>query len=113
MSLVTWCEAPAQPDRSELLAHPCFIAEVATPSAASIDRREKRASTRSSSGSDALYGREGSGWRGHLLNQSDDVPEASCLGLRLTLEQIYAGVEFPPTGVSEPNEADYVAGVSS
>jgi Uma2 family endonuclease len=109
-------------DRNELyLTRPCFIVEVTSPSTASIDRREKRASyaTLESLREYAiidqdqmrveLYRREATAWRGYLLNQPSDVLESSCLGLRITLEQIYAGVEFPPAGVSEPEEPDYVA----
>jgi hypothetical protein len=39
-----------------------------------------------------------SDWCGYILDQSDDVVESSCLGLRLDLRQIYEGVELPPPG---------------
>lgn len=107
-------------DREELfLTRPCFIVEILSPSTASIDRREKRASycTLESLREYAIvdqdqprievYRREAGGWRGYLLTQSDDVVESSCLGLRLTLDQIYAGVEFPPAGVSESEVPGY------
>jgi Uma2 family endonuclease len=101
-------------DRNELfLVRPCFIVEVSSPSTASIDRREKRRSyialesLREYAIVDQdrmrveLYRRESSGWRGYILDQSDDVLESSCLGLRLNLPRIYEGVELPPPGVVE------------
>lgn len=107
-------------DRDELfLTRPCFIVEVLSPSTASIDRREKRAgyctleSLREYVIVDQnqprieIYRREAGGWQGYLLNQPDDVVESTCLGLRLTLSQIYAGVEFPPEEVSEPEVPEY------
>ena len=108
-------------DREELfLTRPCFIVEVLSPSTASIDRREKRASyctleslreyviVDQDQPRVEIYRRETGGWQGYLLTQPDDVVESSCLGLRLTLSQIYAGVEFPPAGVSEPEAPEYV-----
>jgi Uma2 family endonuclease len=107
-------------DRNELfLSRPCFIVEVLSPSTALIDRREKRASyTTLESLRDyvmidqdrlhvELYRRESSGWRGYLLNQPDDVVESSCLGMRLSLQQVYEGVELPPPGVAEPEPPEY------
>lgn len=110
-------------DRNELfLTRPCFIVEVTSPSTANIDRREKRASYATLESLREyvivdqdrmrveLYRREASGWRGYLLDREDDVVDSSCLGLRLTLSQIYEGVELPPPGVAESQETDYVAG---
>lgn len=107
-------------DRNELyLTHPCFIVEVASPSTASIDRREKRASYATLESLREyvivdqdrmrveLYRREPNGWRGYVLNQPDDVIESSCLGMRVTLSEVYAGVEFPE-GVAEA-DAEYAA----
>jgi Uma2 family endonuclease len=107
-------------DRNEFfLVRPCFIVEVTSPSTASIDRREKRRSytTLESLREYAivdqdrmrveLYRRESSGWRGYILDQSDDVVESSCLGLRLDLRQIYEGVELPPPGAAEPEPSEY------
>jgi Uma2 family endonuclease len=54
-----------------------------------------------------LYRREDSEWRGYLLNQPDDVMESSCLGLRVSLLEIYEGVELPPPGVAEPQPPEY------
>ena len=94
-------------DRHELfLTRPCFIAEVLSPSTASIDRREKRASYATLESLREylivdqdrlrveLYRREGSGWQGYVLNQ---------------LQQIYEGVEFSQS-VSESETPEYIAG---
>ncbi|HEY3851489.1 MAG TPA: Uma2 family endonuclease [Steroidobacteraceae bacterium] len=107
-------------DRHDLfVARPCFIIEVVSPSTALIDRREKRASYTTLESLREygivdqdrmhveLYRRESSGWRGYLLNQPDDVVESSCLGLRLSLKQIYEGVGMPPPGVAEPMPLEY------
>jgi Uma2 family endonuclease len=109
-------------DRHELfLVRPCFIVEVISPSTANIDRREKRRSYTSLESLREyaivdqdrmrveLYRRESSGWRGYILDQSDDVVESSCLGLRLDLSRIYEGVELPPPGVAEPEPSEYAA----
>lgn len=101
-------------DTDELfLTRPCFIAEVLSPSTARIDRREKRVhymtldSLREYAMIDQdrprieLFRREEKVWRGYLLDQPHDVMESSCLGLRLTLAQIYADINFPPPGVGE------------
>lgn len=109
-------------DRNELfLTRPCFIVEVTSPSTASIDRREKRASYATLESLREyvivdqdrmrveLYRREASGWRGYVLDQPDDAVESSCLGLQLTLAQIYEGVELPPPGVGEPGEEMYTS----
>lgn len=106
-------------DRNEpFLTRPCFIVEVLSPSTANTDRREKRVSYMTLSSLqeyaivDAdqmrvdLYRRESSGWRGYTLNQYDDFIESSCLHLRLSLAQIYEGVEFPP-GVTEGEAPEY------
>jgi Uma2 family endonuclease len=112
-------------DRSDLnelfLVRPCFIVEVLSPSTASIDRREKRASYATletlreyvivdqNRMRVELYRRESNGWQGYVLNQPDDVVESSCLGLRLTVQQIYEGVELPPPGILEPEPPEYAA----
>jgi Uma2 family endonuclease len=101
-------------DADELfLVRPCFIAEVLSPSTARIDRREKRLhylaldSLREYAMIDQdrmrieLYRREGRDWSGYLLDQPHDVMESSCLGLRLTLAQIYADIDFPTPGIRE------------
>jgi len=108
-------------DKEDLfLTRPCFIVEVLSPSTASIDRREKRASYATLESLREyvivdqdrmrveLYRRENDGWRGYVLNQSDDVVESTCLGLQLTLSQIYEGVELP-TGVAESEAPEYAS----
>jgi Uma2 family endonuclease len=108
-------------DRNELfLSRPCFIVEVTSPSTLGIDRREKRASYTSIESLREyvivdqdrmrveLYRREEGGWRGYLLDQPNDTVESSCLGLRLTLNEIYEGVELPPPGVAEPQDTAYL-----
>ena len=109
-------------DRDDLfLSRPCFIVEVLSPSTALIDRREKRASYTTLESLREyvmvdqdrmlveIYRRESNGWRGYLLNQADDVVESTCLGLQVSLQQIYEGVELPPPGVAEPELPEYAA----
>ena len=95
------------------LVRPCFLVEVLSPSTARIDRREKRThyltldSLREYAMIDQdrmrieLYRRESRDWSGYLLDQPHDVMESSCLGLRLTLAQVYADIDFPSPGVRE------------
>lgn len=107
-------------DRHELyLTRPCFIVEVASPSTVSIDRREKRASYTSLASLNEyaivdqdrmrveLYRRENNRWQGYVLQNASDWLESSCLGLRLTLEALYDGVELPPR-VSESETPEYL-----
>ena len=109
-------------DRNELfLSRPCFIVEVLSPSTALIDRREKRASYTTLESLREyvmvdqdrmlveMYRHESGGWRGYLLNQPGDAVESSCLGLQLSLQQIYEGVELPPPGVAESELPEYAA----
>lgn len=109
-------------DRSDkdeaYLTHPCFIVEVLSPSTANIDRREKRASYATIESLREyvivdqdrmrvdLYRREANGWRGYVLTQQEEVVESSCLNLKLTLAQIYEGVELP-IGVAEEEATEY------
>jgi Uma2 family endonuclease len=108
-----------QNDRDELcVRQPCFIVEVLSPSTARVDRYEKRASyerlpslqefalVEQNRMRVELYQREGEGWQGYLLLDPDDTVRSSCLGLKMTLAQIYQDVEFPPLGVAE-EEAEY------
>jgi Uma2 family endonuclease len=53
-----------------------------------------------------LYRRESRGWEGYILSQADDFVELSCLVLRLTLSEIYEGIELP-SGVAEPEPEEY------
>ena len=106
-------------DRNEgYLTHPCFIVEILSPSTAGIDRREKRASYQSLPSlreyviveQDRMrvdvYRRQAGIWLVQVLMQPDDVIESTCLGLRLTLGELYHGVDFP-TGVAEPEPPEY------
>jgi len=54
----------------------------------------------------ALIVAKSRGWQGYILSQSDDFVELSCLVLRLTLSEIYEGIEFP-SGVAEPEPEEY------
>jgi Uma2 family endonuclease len=105
-------------DRNEqFLARPCFIVEVLSPSTASIDRREKRPSYETIPSLREyviveqnrmrvdVYRRRGERWEVEALFQPNDVVESSCLGLRLTLGDIYQGVDLP-IGMAEPDPAD-------
>jgi hypothetical protein len=106
-------------DRDELcVKNPCLIIEVLSPSTASVDRREKRTSyatlislreyiiVEQDRMRVELYRRESRGWEGYILSQSDDFVELSCLVLRLTLSEIYEGIELP-SGVEEPEPEEY------
>jgi Uma2 family endonuclease len=106
-------------DRDELyVTSPCLIIEVLSPSTASIDRREKRASYATLTSLREyiivdqdrmrveLYRRETRGWEGYILNQPDDLVELSCLSLRSTLGEIYEGIELP-SGIAEPEPLEY------
>ncbi len=114
-------------DRHELyLVRPCFIVEILSPSTAAIDRREKRVSYSSLASlleyaivnqdrmRVELYRRESedrqgsAAWRGYLLSELDDVVESSCLSMRLSLTEIYEGVELP-SGVAEPEPPEYAS----
>jgi Uma2 family endonuclease len=107
-------------DKEDLyLTQPCFIVEVTSPSTATIDRREKRASYATLKSLREyvvvdqdrlrveLYRREADGWRGYVLNQLDDTVASTCLGMQFTLAKIYEGVELP-TGVAESGAPEYV-----
>lgn len=108
-------------DREELyVTRPCFIVEVLSHSTASIDRREKRMSYETLPSLQEyvivsqdrmrveLYQREEAGWQGYLLQQPDDIVWSSCLGLRVTLADIYVDVELAPPGVAEEDPTEYV-----
>jgi Uma2 family endonuclease len=108
-------------DREEyFLTRPCFIVEVLSPSTAAIDRREKRLAYRTL---DSLkeyvvvdqdrrrvdvYRAGAGGWRAETLSDAGTF-ELSCLGLRLSLDEIYDGVELPPE-VAEPEPSYATAG---
>lgn len=106
-------------DRDErYLSRPCFIVEVLSPATASTDRREKRMSYETLPSlrefwiveQDRLrvdvYWRQAGVWLAQAFTQPTDTVESSCLGLRVALSDIYAGVELP-TGVAEPEPPEY------
>lgn len=108
-------------DRHELfVSRPGFIVEVLSRATALIDRWEKRSryatieSLReyviidSEQMQAEVYRREGDGtWESALLDRPDDIVEASCLKLRLTLGQIYEGVDLRPAGDAELEVLQY------
>lgn len=94
-------------DRHELfVSRPCFIVEVLSRATALIDRWEKRSRYAtieslleyviidSEHMEVEVHRREGDLWTSTLLEEPDDVVESSCLKLRLSLRQIYEGVDF-------------------
>lgn len=106
-------------DNEGYLTRPCLIVEVLSPSTASIDRREKRSCYETLTSLHEyfivdqdrrrvnVYSRHAGVWLVQVFDQPVDVIEFSCLDLRMTLQQIYEGVELPPPGVAE-EMPDYV-----
>lgn len=101
-------------DTHELyLTRPCFIVEVLSPSTASIDRREKRSCYETLSSLREyvivdqnrmridVYSRRAGVWLVQTFTEPDGIVESSCLGLSVTVRQIYEGVELPAPGVAE------------
>ena len=96
------------------LTRPCFVVEVLSPSTAHIDRREKRVSYQTLPSLQEyliveqdrmrayLHVRRAGVWLARILTQPEDIVTCSCLNLRMTLQEIYDGVLFPPFGVEEP-----------
>lgn len=109
--LMASCDPADNDDR--YLTRPCFVVEVLSPSTASIDRREKRSSYETLPSLREylivdqdrmrvdLYSRRAGVWLVQVFTDPDDIMECSCLGLRLTLSQVYEGVQLPPSGVAE------------
>ena len=111
-------------DREEYyLTSPCFIIEVLSPSTASIDRREKRLSYATLNSLHeyviveqdrmrvTVYRGQDGPWMSQIMNEPEDAIELSCLGLRLTLREIYEGIELPaPGSVAELEASDYAVG---
>jgi Uma2 family endonuclease len=109
-------------DAERCVTAPCFVIEVLSPSTASVDRREKRLAYLTLKSLDEyvivdqdrmridVYRGERGPWASQLLDQPDDVLELTCIGLRLPLEDVYAGVELPPLEIREPEAPDYAAG---
>jgi Uma2 family endonuclease len=94
-------------DRHELfVSRPSFIVEVLSRATSLIDRWEKRASyatidsvreyvvVDSERMEVEVYRREGTQWQAYLLEMPQEVMECSCLDLRLSLSQIYEGVDL-------------------
>lgn len=101
-------------DRADpYVTRPCFIVEILSRSTQHIDRREKRISYMELPSLQEyvlvsqdrmrveLYQREETGWIGYLLREPDDIIWSSCLGLRVTLAELYQDVEFATPGVAE------------
>lgn len=97
----------------QYLARPCFIVEVVSPSTASIDRREKRSCYETLSSLREyvivdqnrmrvdVYSRRAGVWLVQTFTELDEIVECSCIGLSMTVREIYEGVELPPPGVAE------------
>lgn len=107
-------------DREELyLTRPCLLIEVLSPSTAGVDRREKRLSYATLQSlceyviveqdrmRVTVYPSAGGPWLVRILNEPEDTLELSCLDLRLTLREIYAGVDLPAPGTLEPEAPAY------
>jgi Uma2 family endonuclease len=108
-------------DRDQrFVSAPCFIVEVLSPSTARVDRSEKRmrylqvdsllqyVMLEQKRMRAEIYSREDEGWNFQILQEPHHVVELSCLKLRLTLEQIYAGVDLS-LSVAEPEVAYLIA----
>jgi len=116
--VVATCE-PHSRDRYIVQA-PCFIAEVLSPSTASIDRREKRSAYMTLSSLEQyvvvdqermradVYLRDGKGWNLAILRQPDEVLRMACLDCTLTLAQLYSGVEFPLSVREESEDLEWL-----
>ena len=95
------------------IASPCFNIEVLSPSTASTDRREKRSAYMSLKSVDEyiivsqsrmridVYRRDDSPWASQVLQFPGDELEISCIGLRVSLLDIYHGVRLPPPEVRD------------
>jgi len=107
-------------DRAEqYLERPCLLIEVSSPSTVAIDRREKRLSYSTLQSLHeyliveqdrvrvTVYPGDGSPWSSRTLDAPEDRLELSCLGLTLTMRDVYEGVMFPAPGVCEPENPNY------
>lgn len=96
-------------DRHELfVSRPCFIVEVLSRATTLIDRWEKRASyatiaslreyviVDSERMLAEVHRRDGDAWQIQALDEPGDLVESSCLRLRISLRQIYEGVDLNP-----------------
>jgi Uma2 family endonuclease len=89
------------------ICDPCFIAEVLSPSTASVDRREKRLAYTSLECLKEyvmvyqdrfrvdIYRRAGESWNLEILREPQQAVEVSCLACSVTIEEIYRGIHLP------------------
>jgi Uma2 family endonuclease len=117
--VVATCEWPTRDDRYIVRA-PCFIAEVLSPSTASIDRREKRVAYMTLPSLEQyvvvdqdrmrvdMYCRDGQRWNLAILREPEQQLRLACLDCSLTLEQLYAGVELPLQVAEEEPELEWL-----
>jgi Uma2 family endonuclease len=106
---------------SRYLAHPSVIVEVLSPSTTGTDRREKRMHYATIPSLQEyvivdqdrmrvnVFPRADSRLMLRILNEPDDIVEISSLGLRLSLREIYAGVEFEGPGAPPVKSAEVKA----
>jgi Uma2 family endonuclease len=103
--VIASCDPQDQGDR--YLTAPCFIIEVLSPSTASVDRREKRLAYLTLKSLDEYVlvdqdrmrihvyrGGDRGPWASQVLDQPEEVLELTCIGLRVSLEDVYAGVDL-------------------
>jgi Uma2 family endonuclease len=100
--IVVSCE---QPTHERMLEQPCFILEVLSNSTAETDNGQKLeeytrlpslhtyAIVAQKETRVVVYKRDSEGWRVTVLEGQGEL-EVACLGTKLSLEQIYAGLEF-------------------
>jgi Uma2 family endonuclease len=120
--VIASCDPQDQGDR--YLTAPCFIIEVLSPSTANVDRREKRLAYRTLKSLDeyvlvdqdrmrvAVYRGDQGPWASQMLDQPDEMLELTCIGLRVSLEDIYAGVDLKALELrdSDVDMPDYFVG---
>lgn len=98
-----------------LIEHPCLVVEVTSRTTIRTDRGEKALNYQRSSSLQTYlivdqnrrrvtwYHRDASGaWVVEEVEYSGAI-DLPCTGTRLTLDEIYEGVELPPLGVDEPD----------
>jgi Uma2 family endonuclease len=86
--------------------NPCFLAEVLSDSTANTDHdqkleeytclpsAERYAIISSDQQRIMLYQRQATGWTFDIFNQPTDVIDVPCLGVSISLAEIYRGIEF-------------------
>jgi Uma2 family endonuclease len=104
---------PMDDDGEPFLSLPCFVIEVLSPSTQRIDRREKLnaylavpsieqyAIVEQDRMRIEVYQRDRGPWNPDVLDMPNDVLELPCIGLRVSLNDIYEGVRLPPLEVRE------------